>query len=219
MGNRRRSVCTLFTKPSTTHIILILTIKEIGYKIYSNLKGEIYVMEAILKSKPNLKILVNVIYVVSAIALPQVFHLFGMNGAAFLPMHIPVLLAGLTLGPAYGLVVGVVSPVISTFLTGMPLAFPMLPIMILELGTYGLAAGLLNKYTKLKILNKIILTMIFGRIVYAIAYAIIKTFLLPTIEVNSVIDAILVGLPGIMLQIILIPYLYNNFIGKGQKDV
>lgn len=61
-------------------------------------------MEAISNSKTNVKILINIIYVVSAIALPQIFHLFGMGGPMFLPMHIPVLLAGFTLGPKYGLV-------------------------------------------------------------------------------------------------------------------
>ena len=44
--------------------------------------------------------------------MPQVFHMIGgqQAGGMFLPMHIPVLMAGLLLGPAYGTAVGVVTP-------------------------------------------------------------------------------------------------------------
>ncbi len=76
------------------------------------------------------------------IVLPQVFHLTGgpASGATFLPMHIPVLIAGLLLGPAYGLIVGVVTPFLSFLITGMPVV-ARLPFMVVELTVYGLVAG------------------------------------------------------------------------------
>ncbi len=55
-----------------------------------------------------------------AIILPTIVHISGVNGAIFLPMHIPVLIAGLTVGPALGFTVGIISPIINHMLTGMP---------------------------------------------------------------------------------------------------
>jgi niacin transporter len=78
------------------------------------------------------------------VALPLVFHAVPLGGRIFLPMHLPTFVAGLILGPVAGLVVGVGSPVVSSLLTGMPVApFYMVPMMF-ELGTYGLVAGLLR---------------------------------------------------------------------------
>ena len=78
------------------------------------------------------------------VALPLVFHAVPLGGRIFLPMHLPTFVAGLILGPLAGLVVGVGSPVVSSLLTGMPVApFYMVPMMF-ELGTYGLIAGLLR---------------------------------------------------------------------------
>ena len=59
-------------------------------------------------------------------------------------MHLPTFVAGLVLGPVAGLIVGAGSPMVSSLLTGMPVApFYMVP-MVFELGTYGLVAGLLR---------------------------------------------------------------------------
>ena len=40
-----------------------------------------------------------------SLLLPQAFHLIGMQqaGSVFLPMHIPVFIGGMLLGPIYGL--------------------------------------------------------------------------------------------------------------------
>ena len=152
------------------------------------------------------KIIYSGLLVILAIVLPQLFHISSGFGPTFLPMHIPVLLAGFALGPIYGLAVGVFSPILSTSLTGMPLIFPILPIMILELGTYGLVSGLLSKYTKLPILFTLLITMLVGRCMYALSYYTIQFFFLPGIaEGISPINAAIVGLPGIVLQLIAIP--------------
>ena len=79
------------------------------------------------------------------VALPLVFHAVPMGGRIFLPMHLPTFVAGLVLGPAAGLVVGAGSPMLSSLLTGMPVApFYMVP-MVFELATYGLVSGLLRR--------------------------------------------------------------------------
>ena len=75
--------------------------------------------------------------------MPQVFHMIGgqQAGGMFLPMHIPVLMAGLLLGPAYGTAVGVVTPLLSFLISGMP-PLAKLPFMVIELAAYGFASGL-----------------------------------------------------------------------------
>jgi len=49
------------------------------------------------------------LFVAFGVVLPMVLHLVGMGGPVFLPMHIPVLLGGLTLGPGIGLLAGLLS--------------------------------------------------------------------------------------------------------------
>ena len=60
------------------------------------------------------------------VVLPILFHMVGM-GRHFLPMHLPVLLAGLVLSPRVAWTVGIVTPWLSSLLTGMPpMPFPVL---------------------------------------------------------------------------------------------
>ena len=41
------------------------------------------------------------------LVLPQAFHVFGQGvGMAFLPMHLPIILAGLLAGPYVGAIAG-----------------------------------------------------------------------------------------------------------------
>ena len=92
------------------------------------------------------KICVTAIMIALCCILPTMFHLAGL-GTAFSPMHIPVLLAGLICGGWYGLCCGVIGPVLSSILTGMPGA-TMLISMIPELITYGLVTGLMMRYVR-----------------------------------------------------------------------
>ena len=133
-------------------------------------------------------------------------------------MHIPVILAGLLLGAKHGLIVGIISPIISSLVTGMPIAFPMLPIMILELGTYGVVSGVLSKTTKLPVWLTLLITMVIGRLSYAFAYYSIKLIFLPEIQESiSPIEAAITGMPGIIIQILLIPLL-ASVLNKRNKS-
>ena len=58
------------------------------------------------------------------------------------PMHIPVLICGLAVGWPYGLVVGLVTPLLRSLLFGMPALFPNAVSMAFELAAYGLVSGL-----------------------------------------------------------------------------
>src|SRR5699024_8917181 len=91
------------------------------------------------------------------IILPLVIHMSGIDGTIFLPMHIPVLIAGLIIGPSLGFILGILSPILNHFITGMP-PVPMLWVMIAELAIYGLVSGYLYKKAKMTLLPSLILS-------------------------------------------------------------
>lgn len=151
------------------------------------------------------------LFIAFGLILPMIFHQFSMGGPAFLPMHIPVLIGSMLLGPASGLLIGMVTPVLSSVLTGMPPTFPMLPIMFFELAIYGLVAGYLYKTLKLNVIVSLVLAMIAGRIAAGIVVFVLAQFFgfqgpgpIPFIQ-----GAIITGLPGIVIQLVLVPIVLN----------
>lgn len=136
-------------------------------------------------------------------------HGFGIPGTLLLPMHIPVLLCGFLCGPLYGMLCGMALPPLNTLLTGMPAPFPMLPIMFFELTVYGLVSGLLFTKTplgqkKFGIYAALPLTMLSGRIAYAITFYILL-LTVGKLKALAVTAAITTGLPGIVIQLLIIP--------------
>ncbi|NLW22760.1 MAG: ECF transporter S component [Tissierellia bacterium] len=146
------------------------------------------------------------------IILPTIIHISGIDGSVFLPMHIPVLIAGLIIGPTLGFILGVLLPVLNHAITGMP-PTPILWIMIIELAVYGLISGLLYRRIKMTLLPSLIFTMIIGRIIAALAVLVLaKGFGIPLPPIDAYIKGItLVSLPGIIIQIILIPIIIRAY--------
>jgi hypothetical protein len=138
--------------------------------------------------------------------MPMAFHAFGGAGKIFLPMHLTVLVAGFLLPPVNALAVGMLTPFLSSVLTGMPVTYPMMPIMIVELGTYALVISLLNKNRIDSIYLKLVVAMISGRImagimVFAMA-TVVGLKMKPLIFIQG---SIITGIPGIIIQLIMIP--------------
>lgn len=102
--------------------------------------------------------------VVLAIVIPSLCHRFGLPVRAILPMHWPVLLAGLLLGSGGGAAVGVLSPFINWLLTGYPLIPKLVPMMG-ELGTYGALVGVMSHY-RLSPYLSILAAQVGGRLVF-----------------------------------------------------
>lgn len=136
-------------------------------------------------------------------------------GSMLCPMHIPVLLCGFICGWPWGLLVGLIAPLLRSLTLGMPPLFPMAFCMAFELAAYGAVAGLMHKLLpikKISIYGSLITAMIVGRIVFGIAMYTcmgIKggTYTLTAFISGTVIEAV----PGIVLQIILIPILVMLF--------
>src|SRR3989338_8904233 len=83
----------------------------------------------------------SAVFVGLAVVTPAIFHQFNLAGPKFLPMHIFVMLAGLLFGWRTGMLVGLLSPLMSYSITHMP-PMAILPETVLELTVYGLTAGL-----------------------------------------------------------------------------
>ena len=100
------------------------------------------------KMKSVKKLVICAVCIALCCVLPIAFHAFNL-GVTFSPMHIPVLLCGLLCGGSYGLCCGLVGPLLSSLVSGMP--GPMgLVTMVPELMAYGLSAGLLMKVVRTK---------------------------------------------------------------------
>lgn len=132
-------------------------------------------------------------------------HAFGMPGTVLLPMHIPVFLIGLLCGPWFGAAGGILIPLLSSLLTGMPPLFPMLPIMSGELFTYGLVSGLLYQKAKLPIYVSLPAAMVSGRLVYGLIFQGLLLANNGGLKALSVMGALIAGIPGIIIQLILLP--------------
>lgn len=160
-----------------------------------------------------------------AIIIPQLFHFTGVprSGQVFLPMHIPVLLSGFVIGPVFGLFVGIISPIISSLMTGMP-DMARLPFMVLELAAYGLVSGMVYQFLskrkwKFSIYISLISAMVIGRIVYAISLFVAGNLLgISASGPMAAITAIVTGVVGIVIQLIIIPPMVYLLEKSGTVD-
>jgi len=89
------------------------------------------------------KLVFCAICVALCVVLPMAFHALG-SGTVFLPMHVPVLLCGLVCTWPYGVVCGLLGPMLSSVLTSMP-PTAILPSMMAELAVYGLVTALVMR--------------------------------------------------------------------------
>ncbi|MGM0379891.1 MAG: ECF transporter S component [Bacillota bacterium] len=158
------------------------------------------------------------IFLALGVLFPIVFHMFKLGGKMFLPMHIPVLLAGVYLNPILGLIVGALTPLLSSVLTGMPILFPIGFIMMFELAAYGFFMSLFFNKFKMDKYISLIITLIIGRAVAGLAvYVLVLNTQIQLKPLAYVKGSIVTGLPGIVIQLILIPVLII-YLRKSQKS-
>lgn len=141
------------------------------------------------------------------VVLPIAFHAIPNAGSVFLPMHIPVLICGMVCGWPFGLVCGIMGPLLSSILTGMP-GPAYLPPMMIECGTYGLVSGLALKRARTGSVCRdlylaLVVAMTAGRVVSGVTKALIFT---PGLALSAwVTSSFLTALPGILLQLLFLP--------------
>lgn len=149
----------------------------------------------------------SALYLSLAVVLPIAFHQFGLGGRVFLPMHLPVLLAGFLAGPVSGLVVGLLAPGLSSLLTGMPPTDRIL-LMAMELAMYGFVAGITYRRLRLNLYIALVVAMIVGRLMFGLGLFLLGLFMNIPYTASAFFStggALLVGWPGALAQLILIP--------------
>lgn len=160
-----------------------------------------------MKKSNTFNIILSGLFIGMGVLLPMAFHSLGLAGSVFLPMHIPVLLAGLLCGPRYGLGVGFIVPFLSSITTGMPPIYPVALFMAFELAAYGGISGYLIKRTSIFV--ALLGAMLGGRAVLGIVQGILLGFFGNGFALTGFVSgAFITALPGIMVQLILIPSLY-----------
>jgi len=152
------------------------------------------------------------VFVLLSVLVPWGFHQFHLAGPTFLPMHIFVLVAGLLFGWRAGLIVGLLTPLASNVVSGMPV-LRILPQIVVELSAYGLIAGVLREKLNLRVIWSLLGAMIGGRLALFLAVLIIYLILgesygplgVETSPVLSLWSAIRQGWLGIVIQLVSIP--------------
>lgn len=167
---------------------------------------------ALSKTKLSIKTqtIGGILAIIAAVAVPQLFHLVGRYcdmgtslGETYLPMHLPIILAGLLVGPYAAGIAGILGPVFSYLMSGMP-SIVMLPFMMIELFAYGASAGLLRN-VKMPTILKVLISQISGRLLRGAAILIGFYGLHSMVKPAIIYKSIATGLFGIILQLVLIP--------------
>lgn len=140
-------------------------------------------------------------------------------GGVFLLMHIPALLGGFILGGKYGALIGFIMPLLRSVLVSMPPLYPTALIMAFELSAYGFVSGILFKWlknVKFGYIIALIGAMLLGRFVWGTASTIILSLANRPYTFEAFIaGAFVTALPGILIQLILIPLLVRTLIASG----
>ena len=150
---------------------------------------------------------------------PLLLHQFNIAGAIFLPMQFLVLLGGLALGWRAGLLIGLLTPLLSHVTSGMPLLV-LLPQITIENSVYGFTAGVLRERFNLSVFKSLLCSMLIGRIALLLAVTFIywnndipipmvASWLRPASNTSlAYLWAVIIqGLPGIVIQLMLLPLL------------
>lgn len=160
-----------------------------------------------MKDSMTKKLVLAGLFIALGIILPIAFHTIEGAGSVFLPMHIPVLISGFFLDWPFALAVGMLTPLLSSTITGMPPVFPAMVFMIFELATYGVIVSLFYRKLEKNTYVSLISSMICGRLVSGFVVWILGTFFAAQLPgpILFIKGAIVKGIPGIIIQLILIP--------------
>ncbi len=150
----------------------------------------------------------------AAILLPAAAHATGLPVRWLLPMHWPVILAGLCYGWRSGAAIGLLAPFASFLISGMPLPH-ILPAMTVELAAYGLIAGFARQGLHLNWFLSSAAALIGGRIVFLAYVLAFRSVSQPFGD--YLVAAMLPGIPAAIAQLILLSLAAKWWVGRGER--
>jgi hypothetical protein len=144
------------------------------------------------------------------LVLPIAFHMVGL-GSKFLPMLLPLLLAGFLVPLSWALLTGAVVPVISSLAFGMPPIYPPVAIeMSLEGAMLGGVAALIYRGQSRRLWPALLSAVVASRLVgLAAAFLLARMFELPAGFAS--VAMLVQSLPGVALQLAVVPIAVRQF--------
>ena len=161
------------------------------------------------------RLVLSAMFLAIGLVLPFFTGQIQQIGNMLLPMHIPVMLCGLICGWQYGALVGVILPLLRSVLFSMPPLYPTAISMAVELCVYGLAIGfifgLFKKQSLLSVYIALIIAMILGRITWGGCQTVLLSMQGNAFTAQAFLaGAVLNAIPGIILQLLLIPAIMST---------
>lgn len=162
-----------------------------------------------MKKNDIKKLTLSAMFLALALVMPFLTGQIPQIGAMLCPMHIPVLLCGFFCGGPWGFLVGFIAPILRSAIFGMPPMFPKAICMAFELATYGLVSGLLHRVLPKKkwtVYVSLVTAMIAGRVIWGLAMLICMGLDTTKFGMTAFVSgALLNAIPGIIVQLVLIP--------------
>lgn len=162
--------------------------------------------------KRTRKLTLSAMFLAIGQILPFITGQIPQIGKMLCPMHFPILLCGFVCGPQFGMITGFICPLLRSILFNMPVMYPSAIGMAFELMTYGFVTGWptekWGKDSYAKVYMILIISMIAGRIVWGLAQIVLLGMKGNVFTVSAFLSgALLNAIPGIILQLLIIPFL------------
>ena len=168
--------------------------------------------------KSTKKLTLSAVFLALGLILPFFTGQIQEIGNKLLPMHLPVMLCGMICGCKYGILIDFLTPLLRSFLFSMPI-FSNAVGMAFELSVYGAIIGILYaklRHMKFRIYICLLAAMISGRIAWGIASVMIHGVTHSAFTWQMFLGgALLNAIPGIIIQLLLIPILMLAFEKSG----
>lgn len=156
----------------------------------------------------------QIILVGLAVVLPYTAHFTSAPVRYLLPMHWAVILAGLVYGWRSGAITGLLAPIVSFMISGMPAPHILTP-MTIELFAYGIITGLLRENFKMNSFASVAIALAAGRVFFLIAVLLLNSVSGSFFGYAS--EAMLPGIAAAAAQILLLPFLAKWWISRESK--
>lgn len=160
------------------------------------------------------KITYSALFVCLGLILPLLTGQIRELGTMLTPMHFPVLIGSIVCGGMSGFMIGIITPLLRSMLFQMPILFPSAFAMAFELGAYGWFFAYFYKKLKvypLGIYIALILAMLCGRLGWGLVMTVIMNLQGNPYTISMFMSsAVLNSIPGILLQLLLIPMIVKS---------
>ncbi len=156
----------------------------------------------------------NTVFAAMFLALSFVLPFFTGQiqqiGSMLLPMHIPIILCSLFCSKEYGLLVGLIAPVMRSAIFNMPPMYPTAIAMSVKLAVLGFLVGFIYEKLKKQNIASLYISMVLSILISRLFWAGAMCLLLGTGENGFTLSmfftmAFVKAFPGIALQLVLVP--------------